>query len=372
MLLTGLHYFSARPLWGDEEMVLKNINMPGYKAIFGRYVEPQLFPRIQLVIVKFISSFFNQNVWALRFISFVMMLSAFWVWVAVFKRLKHPGMILLSVLSFVASFRFVYYASELKPYAVDVLACGTICYFLLYLGEVLINKAVVFSKQKALLFTCLIPLWLFVSYGAFFVFWLVPVQYFLMGMQDRKWFKWFSLSLLASGACFLFFYFIDLRFSLNIQATYDYWDSYFICSTSLQCFGATLFDGIRKLVTFWFGDTKLFIRLGTPLIPVFILGLFYSGIKDWKDKKGNLGSIFLIALVIFVELFFFGIFKKYPFTGERITLFFAPLVFAVLVKTLFDMRKVKYLGSILISYYVLFCLASLINSALVFSKKFIF
>ncbi|MBF0478979.1 MAG: hypothetical protein HQL26_05815 [Candidatus Omnitrophica bacterium] len=382
-MMTASHYFSSRPLWGDEELVLKNIQAPGYSSIFAKFVEPQLFPRVQLTVVKFIAAHFNNNVWSLRFISFITMLTAFWVWIPVFKRLKDPHLIWLAVLSFVASFRLVYYASELKPYAMDVVSSGLFCWFLLYVSEqgdrvqnfaalkpTTNNQQPTTGALYLMLGACLLPLLLFWSYGAFFLFWLVPVQFFLLSLKDKKWRPYLWASVASSVLCFIIFYFIDLRFSLNIHATYDYWDSYFISTHSVKDFFATFFDGTRKLVAFWFGNTKAFIRLGTPLIPIFVIGLFYNGIKDWQANKIAISSVMVIALVIFTELFLFGIFRKYPFTGERITLFFAPLVFYVLIKTLDGMKKIRLLGTVCMIYYVGFCFFSLINTAVFFVRTF--
>ena len=78
--LCALHLLSQRPLWLDEAFVYQNIIHLSYAELFGPLKPAQSFPRVYLCIVKWIGSLFVNHVVALRFLSFVFMITAYMVW----------------------------------------------------------------------------------------------------------------------------------------------------------------------------------------------------------------------------------------------------------------------------------------------------
>ncbi|MBZ0165494.1 MAG: hypothetical protein K8I00_01715, partial [Candidatus Omnitrophica bacterium] len=167
--LCGLHLCSQRPLWLDETFVLRNIEALNYGQLFGPLEPAQSFPRVYLVIVKWTGSFFHNHVVALRLLSFIFMLSAFLVWKRLYERHceGETEPLTLLLFSWVSSYWLVYYAAELKPYSMDVLAAGLFAVYFFKQREYTARAPSAGLIWGALL----LPFLLFFSYTAIFFFW---------------------------------------------------------------------------------------------------------------------------------------------------------------------------------------------------------
>lgn len=350
-----LHYFSLRSLWLDENFLFLNIKSSGFLEIFGMLKYSQAFPRIYLIIVKLFSEAFNYEVLSLRFFPLVCMLSAFFVWRKVYEnRLSDKWAVLLALFSFSASYCMSYYAAEFKHYSMDVLAMGIFCLYLAYQKQAVEKEP---SKQF-ILATLLLPLTLLFSYSSFFIFWMVSYN-FLLSAKKRS--KFVVLMAIYTFICLIFVFFIycvDIKYTLNTYALFSYWDGNFLCVNSFYCFLKTFWEGLRKLSVWWFGNGRFFIKSASFLIPIFVVSLFGYGIKSLRRNKLMLWEPDSLALVIFLELFGLGIIKKYPFTGARITLFFAPFVFFLIAKgiSFLKINKPLYIGlSVLYISFLALC-----------------
>ena len=103
---------------------------------------------------------------------------------------------------------------------------------------------------------------------------------------------------------------------------------------------------------------------------LFVFSLFGYGIKSLKTNGFKLQGLDSLTLIIFFELFILGILKKYPFSGGRITLFFAPLVFYLIIKGISFLKVNKFLLFVFaISYFIFLAVCSL-NSFLVYFKLY--
>lgn len=69
-----------------------------------------------------------------------------------------------------------------------------------------------------------------------------------------------------------------------------------------------------------------------------------------------------LGLAIFLELIILGILKKYPFTGGRLTLFFAPFVFYFIIKGIGYFKGNRVLYACLNICYLAFLAACSLNS----------
>jgi len=252
------------------------------------------------------------------------MLSAFFIWIRIYKEgFSNKWYFLLALLPFVSSYSLSYYASELKPYSLDVLIIGVFCLYL-------INQERMVEEGPSKFFTIvtlLLPITLFLSYSSFFLFWIVIYNFLHIVRNNRKVLPLLIGYTFISLSFIIFVYFCDLRHALSMQPLFSYWNDYFLCADSFYCFIKSFGEGLRKLTVWWFGNSTFFRRLASFFIPFFAFSLFGYGIKSIRKDKFKLISIDAIGLVIFFELFILGLARKYPFTGERITLFFAPFVF---------------------------------------------
>jgi len=293
------------------------------------------------------------------------MLSAFFIWIRIYKEgFSNKWYFLLALFPFVSSYSLSYYASELKPYSLDVLVTGVFCLYLVN-QERLLDKGL--SKIFAIC-TLILPLTLLLSYGSFFLFWIVIYNFLHIVRNNRKVLPLLIAYTFISLSLIIFVYFFDLRHTLSIKPLFSYWNDYFLCVDSFRCFIKSFGEGLRKLTVWWFGDSTFFRRVASFFIPLFVFSLFGYGIKSIIRKRFKLISIDAIGLVIFFELLILGLIRKYPFTGERTTLFFAPFVFYFIVKGIssFKNNRALYVG--LNIFYVAFFLACSINSFLAHLK----
>lgn len=369
-----LHYFSQRPLWLDEQFVFASVESYNYGQIFGPLKTQQAFPRVYLALVKALSMPFDYHLLALRFLSLVFMLAAFFVWLKLYKQnTKNTWQLALLLLSFACSYRLTYYGAELKHYSMDVL---TVALFSWYLGR---QQKLVHEKPRRLDYGCVVclPLLLFFSYSGLFVFWMVVWNLVLMVKRNQSLKFLLALSVLSSLTAFITFYQIDLRYSFQQKGILAYWQSYFLCTDSPGCFSETFFEGIKRLVVYWCGTEKWQYRAAVIFLPFFIYSLFRYGVRAVKEHKGKIFGLEAIVFTMFIELCILGALKYYPFTGERITLFFAPFVFYLVLKGMNDLRtspvagrEGKLLGNIVIGYYIIYCLVCALNTLGVYVRLY--
>jgi hypothetical protein len=296
------------------------------------------------------------------------MLLAFFVWARIYsKEFSHKWHFLLALFSFASSYRLVYYAAELKQFSLDVLVMGIFCLYLVYQKKTMEKRL----TGDFVILTLFLPLTIALSYAGLFIFWIVIYNFLFSTKKDsRILFLSISYFFICSLVIALVYYF-DLRYTLSMNAMSSYWNDYFLCTDSPYCFIKSFGEGLRRLATWWFGNSKSFMRLGSFFIPFFVLSLFGFGLSSLKKDKFRLWGLDAVGLVIFLELFILGIIKKYPFTGERITLFFAPFVFYFIIKGtgFFKARKPLYVG--LSIFYVSFILLCGLNTFSIFLKLYL-
>lgn len=363
IFLCLLSFFSARPFWLDENYMLENIKDLGYKQLLGPLKSSEASPRIYLIVSKYIGEKFNYAVLSLRFLPLLSMLIAFFIWEKIYKRVFSSSWhFLLALSAFAGSHYMSYYAAEFKHYSTDVLVVGAFCLYLFHQKEHL-EKGLTKGFIAA---TCLLPLALLFSYGAFFVFWIVGYNFLFFIKNNRR----ALILLIVYGLmCLLFLIFIfccDIKHTLKTIPLLEYWRDYFLCTDSFSCFIKPFGEGLRRLSVWWYGTSFVYRRAASVFIPFFVFSLFGYGFKSLLRNKFKLWEIDALGLVIFLELFVLGIMKKYPFTGERITLFFAPFVFYFTVKGIICLKKYKPLYWGINFYYVIFIIVCNINSFRIF------
>lgn len=343
------HYFSRRPLWLDEGFVYTNITDLSFRELFGPLKQGQSFPRVHLVMIKWLSEQTQGNVLALRLMALMSMTTAFFVWRAVFEKEwgEEKAGFLLSLAAFSMSYLIAYYAAELKPYAADVLAAGIFAYGLWAVEDPSENR----TRSMGLVLS--FPLTMFFSYAAMFFVPLMGVQVIRLARRDRQWRVILLAYFVLSGLIFWFIQHFDLRHAAAHSPLIEYWRPYFLCTESVGCFSETLWEGLRRLATVWYGQHKIFMQSASFMIPVFLYGLGRYGFGVMICNRMQLNMLGPIGAALFTELAVLSLLQKYPFTGGRITLFLFPWVVYFSVKGLLDLRKLKplfyaFLGAYLI------------------------
>lgn len=293
------------------------------------------------------------------------MLLAFFIWFKIYRdRLSLETNFLLVLFSFISSYELVYYAAELKQYSLDVLVVGLFCLYLSYQQR--------FENKKPtlnfIISTIFLPFLIFLSYASLFVFWLVIINFLLNIRKNKDLFSLATIYTFLSVTCFLFAYSIDIRYNLAENCLFHYWRDYFLNTDSFYHFLKSFGEGLQRLVVWPFGNDVLVKRIGSFFIPFFLFALFAPGLNK---KKLRIYTIDVLGLVIFLELFVLGVLKKYPFTGERITLFFAPIVFFMIVKGINLFKKYKPLYAISSALYVMFLVSCALNSFFKYLKLYL-
>ena len=355
-----MHYFSQRPLWFDEQPIGESLQNLSYVQIFGRLVREQAFPRTYLFGIKLISAPFDYHLLAMRFLPLIAMLAAFFVWMKIFRLyLKNDWLYILTLLAFGGSYRMTYYAGELKHYSMEVLVAGLYIVFLHYQNQFQ-SKA---PSRTFFILSSLMPLLLFLSYSSIFFFWIIPFNFLLMIIfnRNRSLIAPMLINIAVAIAACITIYKVDLVYSINPLMT-DYFQSYYLQLDSWGGFFTPFGEGVQRMATYWYGDTKYFTRAATIFIPFFFFGMIIYGLKQWKEARFQIAHLDIIGLTVFAELFVLGLLKKYPFTGERITLFFAPFTMYIVVKAMHGFTKIKYLHWIFLGYFGVFSIVCTGNS----------
>lgn len=181
----------------------------------------------------------------------------------------------------------------------------------------------------------------------------------------------FVIYTLLSIVLLNFEYIFDLKYGLADKYLFPYWNDYFLCTDSLYCFIKSFGEGLRRLVVWFFGDNSFFRKIGSFFIPFFVFSLFTYGMRSFKENKFIIYKIDAIGLIIFAELFVLGMIKKYPFTGERITLFFAPIIFFMILKGINLFKKNRPLYTIFSALYFAFLIGCSLNSFFKYLKLYL-
>lgn len=355
-----LHFLSARPLWNDEQCVFESVQSFTVKEMFGRpLLALQVFPRVHLFLIQCLASPFGYSSLSLRFMSLLAMIAGFFIWIKIYRReIVCERVFLLAVFSWVASGRLIYYAAELKPYAMDVLIVGVLIAFLIHQRDL----AQKLEPGKYLLLSSCLPLLGFFSYPAFFILLLPLYNMIVSRFLERKTRReqadlnrqilCYIASLLIVAALF---YQIDMKYRHKQAVTDGYWD-YFISLQSAGEFFKTWGEGTINLFTRWFAENPRWVRKWASFFNGFgLIYMFILFFNHFKKERFYLGTLKTISFAVYCQMVVLGALRMYPFTVPRISLFFAPFVIYLTVEALVATRKIyRFIPFILCPMYVIY------------------
>ena len=153
----------------------------------------------------------------------------------------------------------------------------------------------------------------------------------------------------------VFSYAFDIRLRPVAILTQE-WRDYLISVESVPEFLKTFGEGTMNLLSRWFVERpKILKKIGVFFVMPGFLYMFYAFFKNIKKYRFRLQSLETIAFVLYGELFFLGLLKKYPFTVPRTSLFFCPVVLLFVVKWLSASARIHpYLSRALYGLYTVF------------------
>lgn len=347
VILCLLHWLNPRALWLDEYNVFRSVALFAPGDFFREeLITTQVFPRLYLFLIHTVAQPFNFHVWSVRFLPFVSMVAAFFVWLKLAGyELKDRKNYFLFVLSWAASVPLIYYASELKQYSMDVLA-GSLFLLFIYRGEEL--KAG--SRVLYIAALSLLPFLALFSYPSF-LFMGFPL-YNLIRREEEGRFR---------NQCLLVYVFAVLA-AAHVFYHYDFkvsgartqgFDDYFISFASAGEFFKTFGEGVNNLISRWFAEQPRFIKkIGLFFTPFGMICIFVSFFRNFRKDGYLFKSVNTVALALFAELFILGALKKYPFSVPRTSLFYCPVVLLMTIKGIDALRVVHpWISRVILAVY---------------------
>lgn len=353
--LAAAHYFNQRPMWNDEVAVFESIEHFRPHQMFTTPLRAaQVFPRVHLFLIQQFSGLFDFHLLSLRFFSFIAMLGAFWLWLRLARPLlKADSACWTYLFSWAASVPLVYYAAELKPYSTDVLAGAIFMTFLCHEDGLRARDA----RKYRFVLAALPALGLF-SYPAFLFGLIVLYNLVVAALKDRARWRDCSLYAVSLAGFILLSYAIDMRLRPVAVVTAGFGD-YFISFSSAGEFFKTLGEGINNLFSRWFGERPKTIKaIGRVFVFFGFFNMFYAFFANIKKEGYRIRSPMTAAFALFLGLLVLGMFKKYPFTVPRTSLFFCPFVLFLTVDAIANLKKFnRYIFTLLHGLYVVFLAA---------------
>lgn len=353
LLLCTQHYFNQRPLWNDEACVFQSVKTFTPRQMFGEQLKAlQVFPRAYLFFIQRISEPFGFSLLSLRFLSFVAMMCAFFIWLRLAQyELRNKLEYLTFVLSWGASALLIYYSAELKQYSMDVLAAAVFLSFLY--NQQRLEKDMK-TGHYALICALLPALGMF-SYTAF-LFMFFPLYNLMYSARANPKVIKCVIVYVISFVVFLFLsYCFDMRLRPVSIVTEGFGD-YFVSFESMGEFFKTFGEGLTNLFSRWFAERPRIIKkIAIFFVSFGTIDLFYAFFANIKKDKFYFKSLNTIALILFGELFVLGALKKYPFVVPRTVLFYCPIVLYLTVRGIKNLQYIhRYLYRTVHGLYIVF------------------
>lgn len=355
LTLATAHYLNQRPMWNDEACVFESIRYFHPLQMFTAQLRAlQVFPRVYLFLIQQFSGLFGFHLLSLRLFSFVAMLSAFLLWSRLARPvLKSDAAYWTYLFSWAAAVPLVYYAAELKPYSMDVLA-GAIFMTFLYHEDRLRAR----NERKYRLVLAAMPMLGLFSYPALLFAMIVLYNLAVAALKDKSRRRELGMYALSLAGVILLSYAIDMRLR-PVGAVTEGFGDYFISFRSAGEFFKTLGEGTNNLFSRWFGEKPKTVK---KIAIVFILfgffNMFYAFFANFKKEGYRIRSSMTAAFALFWGLAVLGMLKKYPFTVPRTSLFFCPFALLLTIDAITGLKKInKHIFSVAHALYVVFLAA---------------
>jgi hypothetical protein len=332
--LRAIQYASKTSLWHDEALVTLNLMHRSYAELARPLDYEQAAPPLFLWGEKWILTRFGFGEYQLRFISLVCSVLAvpLFAWVA--WRLFPAPVALSAAALFAFCDKLVWHSAEVKQYSGDVFAAVVLLF--LIIGW----RRPVSFVARALLVGLVAAVLVWFSFPALFVFGGASVV--LLGRLARRGppraageiAAWVVSNLLVLGS-FVLLYATTVRG----HAAYldDYWREHFANWHTPWLVPVWALAELYRLFD------HPFRSFGWLLLPVGIVGAVHLV----RMKRPNV----LWACAVPIGLCLIAAMaQKYPFTGERITLFLVPglfLLFGAGIEAVGGMRRLRPIAAVL-------------------------
>ena len=310
-------YIVNRSLWLDEALLALNIMNKSFLELSHPLDYDQGAPLGFLWIEKSLTTILDSSEYSLRLFPLIgSILSLFIFYFILLKYLNNRRTVFIALLLYAISTPLIYYASEAKQYANDVLMTLVGIALLFPLTKENLNLS---SLALCILVGAILS-WM--SHSVIFV--LVSVSLVATGssLQGKNYYKArLLISIWAAWAVsFLSFYFHSLQDLTQNNYLLDFWDNSFVPWDNPL-------DSINWLINSFL---KIFeYPVGLPLFGLAAL-MYFIGIVSMYGKS----KIFLFSLLLPLLLALLAAFlHKSPF-GDRHLLFLVPLIMILIAEGL--------------------------------------
>jgi hypothetical protein len=314
IVLYLIHYLGGRSLWLDEAMIALNIQYLSLDELRGKLNYDQVAPVGWIYLERALYALTGNFEYALRLPSLVAGIGAVTLFRQVSFKALPPLGAFCATLIFAFSGVMVRFASEVKPYMVDVALSVAALWF-----AVNILKTGRLSSWTALLFGLTGLVTVLMSFSAVYVLAATGGAVFLKFALERRWKPLLTIGVMAASWLALFGAVLAVIYLPNLQGTElaEGGASRFFTRTAYAPFppvsGAEIvwyLDWAERFIGFLFGREAWF-----PIAALIGLGVVGYLRRDWPLVLMGVGPVIIMLMA--------SSFKILP-AYERLTLFSAP------------------------------------------------
>lgn len=321
-ILRLIEYARGRTFWMDEHSIWGNIAGKRFYDFSEPLAGNQLVPHFFLVVERSLVSLLGSSRYIARLVPITCGLASLFLFAAVARRIVPPRPALVALVLFVFSTDLIYYASELKPYSLDVAAGLAITLTALDC----LNEPLGRRKAAGLALAAGLAPWL--SFPSAFVIAGCGATLLVARLRSGQRRDLLILSLIGLGwaASFVVAYHAAQRLLKPVEGMYRFWDFAFLPVWPMPITAERVAASAGILVEVLVNPLNLVIP-GWPWLSVLIcLPLLALGIASLARRFPAACSMLVlpIALAIIASAM-----KRYPFHG-RLILELVPAFFLLL------------------------------------------
>ncbi|VAX34871.1 hypothetical protein MNBD_UNCLBAC01-1541 [hydrothermal vent metagenome] len=313
-------FLENHSLWSDEALtVFKLIAYPFKKLITltnSSHEAMHAYPIGFLFCIKKMIQLFGYSEYVFRATPLIFSIATLFIFSKLTKKIFKNIWSEVALFIFAITGSQIYYASELKPYTVDVF----MMVLFLYLVLKYINKTI--NKNEYIFLGIIAGLSTTFSFAAPFILgglWFGGIAYCIHQNKKKHVFL-FTKSAIIWCTSFVLYYYFSIRFFNQNQSLTRFWEYAFMP-----------FDqGLWRSIS-WIGSALFQNFQNQLIVPAFFSSVFFliGGVYLFLYEK----KYFLIFISSIILTLFASALRLYPFIG-RTTLFLCPVYLLIMVKGL--------------------------------------
>lgn len=312
-----------RSLWLDESMLALNIIEKDFGSLLKPLDHSQVAPVGFLLVEKSFVYVFGNSDWALRLFPLIAsILSLLLFYFFCLSHTKSRTVAIIGILLLAITPKFVYYSSEVKQYASDLLV-------ILSIYSVCFNDRALLPKNRSWLIAIVGAAGIFMSNAAVIALAVAGMLMLYNRFKTKK--DWIGLIIPFSTwlACFSINYFFFIKDHPTTTLMQAYWADYFM-PADLSRFSTydwllfNLLSVFQSLLPMPFSDG--YWRITFLLMLIGLLSMMVR--SQWK-----LFFLYIMPLIIHLTL---SVFRIYPF-ADRLVLYQMPLYTLLIANGLYQL-----------------------------------